>query len=346
MSDSLSAMGSGFPKPLEDLTPLPFSVAFDQRDEEELLGRWQAVLRSNRWSDGNQTREFETLWGETCGLGAVAFDNWSGGALAALDFINVAGETVLCPSNTFLATPRSAIKNDAKVIYYDCNRKDLCGSAEDFIAKAEMHRPKAAWIVHVGGHIAFDIEVISKYCRENNIWLLEDCAHAHGAEWNGRKAGSFGDLGVYSFYPTKTLSTAEGGMLVSANEDLLRHARSYRDYGRGSRYKIQGMNHRMHEFTAALGVVQTKRLAEIIAWKNTYAREHLDPRFHNRVHLPEGMISGYYKYIVFDPIERSTGKVYEEPCHRIFNTGDDLPETDWVAKNHWCVPIYYPRVQP
>jgi hypothetical protein len=53
------------------------------------------------------------------------------------------------------------------------------------------------------------------------------------------------------------------------------------------------------------------------------------------------MVSGLYKYIVFEPIERSTGRVYEDPCHRIMNTGDELPNTDWVAANHWCVPIYY-----
>ena len=70
-------------------------------------------------------------------------------------------------------------------------------------------------------------------------------------------------------------------------------------------------------------------------------REHLDPVHPRRLHLPEGMTSGLYKYIVFDPIERSTGKVYDQPCHRIMGTGDDLPNTDWVAENHWCVPLYY-----
>ncbi len=57
--------------------------------------------------------------------------------------------------------------------------------------------------------------------------------------------------------------------------------------------------------------------------------------------MPAGMISGYYKYIVFDPIEKSTGKVYDEPCHRILKHNVELPNTDWAAKNHWCVPIYY-----
>jgi perosamine synthetase len=59
------------------------------------------------------------------------------------------------------------------------------------------------------------------------------------------------------------------------------------------------------------------------------------------VKFPEGMISGYYKYIVFDPIEKSTGKVYDQPCHRIMGRDEALPGTDWAAKNHWCVPLYY-----
>ena len=325
-------------------SPLPFNVTFDSRDEDELLRRWRVILRSNRWSDGDNTREFEALWSAECGADAIAVDNWSGGALAVLDFIDVRGETVLSPSNTFLATPRSAMKSGAKVVYYDCNRSDLCGSYEDFVSKAEAHRPKAAFIVHIGGHIAFDTDKIAAYCCENGIWLIEDCAHAHGARWDGKSAGAFGDAGVYSFYPTKTLSTGEGGMVVSKHPELLRHVRSYRDYGRGSRYRIQGMNHRIHEFTAAIGVVQTRRLPEIVAWKNNYVRTHLDPIFTNRVILPSNMISGYYKYIIFDKIDNSSGKVYEEPCHRIFNTGDDLRNTDWISKNHWCVPISYPRI--
>ena len=89
--------------------PLPFSIAFDPRDEEELLGLWRDILRSNRWSDGAHTRAFEAAWADETGLKAVAFNNWAGGALAALDFVGVSGETVLSPSNTFLATPRSAL---------------------------------------------------------------------------------------------------------------------------------------------------------------------------------------------------------------------------------------------
>ena len=122
-----------------------------------------------------------------------------------------------------------------------------------------------------------------------------------------------------------------------------RHARSFRDYGRGSGYRIDGMNHRIDEFTAAMGVVQTRRLKDIVSWKRAYARDTLDPAYPNRLRLPDGMESGFYKYIVFDPIEGGAGKVYELPCHRIMKHPVDLPNTDWVAANHWCVPIHYPR---
>lgn len=324
---------------------LPFTVAFDERDEVEVLARWRRILRSNQWSHGDQLTEFEALWTIWNELESVAFDNWSGAALAVLDFLQVSGRTVLCPSNTFLATPRVAKKAGAQLVFYDCNREDLCGSFDDFVRKAELHRPAAAFLVHIGGHLAFDVRRIADYCRDHGIALIEDCAHAAGAEWDGKKPGSFGVAGLYSLHATKTITAGEGGVAVTADPALAKHLRSYRDYGRGSAYRVQGLNHRLDEFRAALGCAQIQRLPEIVRWKQSYARDVLDPAFPNRIRMPDGMLSGFYKYIVFDPIEGSTGKVYELPCHRIFKTGENLPNTDWVANHHWCVPIYYPRRQ-
>ena len=319
-----------------------FTVGFDRRDSERLLGMWECILRSQRWSEGPFTTRFEELWGHWNGLPAVAMSSWAGAALAALEFIGVRGETVLCPSNTFMATPLSVLRAGGRVRFADCNRADLCMSYEDFVRKAKEHRPKAAWLVHIGGHIAFEAEAIARYCRDNGIWLLEDCAHAHGAEWDGRRPGAWGDAGVYSFYATKTISTGEGGMLVSRDPKMIDFARKFRNYGKPD-YATPGLNFRISEFTAALGIVQTERMPEIVAWKREYARQWLDARFKSRLQLPAGMQSGYYKYIVFEPVEPSTGKVYEQPCHKLMKSDVELPNTDWVAKNHWCVPIYYPR---
>ncbi len=194
--------------------------------------------------------------------------------------------------------------------------------------------------MHIGGHIAFDSQRIADLCREQGIFLIEDCAHAHGADWNGRRPGSWGDAGVYSLYATKTISTGEGGVLVSRNRELIEFARRYRNYGKPD-FEVTGLNHRMSEFTAALGLVEVERLDEIVRWKNDHARAELDDRYPARLELPAGMTSGRYKYIVFDWIEGSTGRVYDQPCHRLMGNDERLPNTDWVAANHSCVPLYY-----
>ncbi|MBS1860837.1 MAG: DegT/DnrJ/EryC1/StrS family aminotransferase [Actinobacteria bacterium] len=317
-----------------------FAIGFDHRDRPRLFELWAEVLDSEQWSEGAKLKAFEERWSEWNKLESVGLSSWAGGALAALEFAGVEGETVLCPSNTFMATPLAAIGAGARVEFVDCRRDDLCMSFEDFERKAEQHKPKAAILVHVGGHLAFDSAQIAEYCHANSIFLLEDCAHAHGADWNGARPGSFGDAGVYSLYATKTVSSGEGGVLVSADQDLLEYTRKFRNYGKFD-HQVDGLNFRMNEFTAAVALVGTERMEEIVEWKNEYAREHLDPVHPAKLELPDGMTSGLYKYIVFEEIEKSTGKVYDQPCHRIMGRADELPNTDWVAENHWCVPLYY-----
>jgi dTDP-4-amino-4,6-dideoxygalactose transaminase len=320
-----------------------FSIGFDPRDRERLHGLWDSAFDTQRWSEGALTAAFEEAWGRWNGLPATAFASWTGAALAALAHLDVRGKTVLCPSNTFMATPLAVSHMGGRVEFVDCNREDLCMSFADLERKVAEHRPHAVFVVHIGGHIAFEIERIAELCRAEGIFLIEDCAHAHGAEWNGRRAGTWGDVGVWSFAPTKTISTGEGGMLVSRHEELMDFARRFRNYGKPD-HEVAGLNLRMNEFTAAIGIVQVDRLDEIVAWKNDAARMLLDRAYPSRLRLPDGMISGYYKYVVFEPIDRSTGKVYDTPCHRILGHAADLPNSDWVAENHWCVPLYYQPV--
>jgi dTDP-4-amino-4,6-dideoxygalactose transaminase len=317
-----------------------FAIGFDQRDRVRLHELWDDALDAEVWSDGPLTAGFEQAWSAWNGLPAVATSSWTGAALAALAFYEARGKTVLCPSNTFMATPLAIQAAGGRVEFVDCNREDLCMSFEDFERKAALHRPHAVFLVHIGGHIAFDVERIADYCRAEGIVLLEDCAHAHGAAWHGRRAGTWGDAGIWSFAATKTISTGEGGMLVSRHPELIEYARRFREYGKPD-HAQPGLNYRLNEFTAALGILGVERLEEIVAWKNEIARERLDPHHPRRVELPEGMVSGLYKYIVFEPVERSTGKVYDVPCHRQLGHAVELPNADWVAANHWCVPLYY-----
>jgi perosamine synthetase len=320
---------------------MKFTIGFEKDDRIKLHQYWDEIIDTQRWSEGKFTELFEQKWGEYCGADhAVAFSSWGGAALAALEYFNIRGKTVLCPSNTFMATPLSVIKAGGRVEFVDCNRDDLCLSLEDLRGKVERYRPAAVCVVHIGGHIAFQIDEIAEYCRQKGIFLIEDCAHAHGASWNDKKAGAWGQAGIYSFYATKTISTGEAGMLTTNDKGLADFARQYRNYGKFE-YKVEGLNYRINEFAAAIGAVQTDRLDDIIAWKNEYAVKNLNPKYEKRMIFPQGMVSGYYKYIVFEKIEKSTGKVYDQPCHRIMGKEYALPNTEWIAQNHWCVPLYY-----
>lgn len=333
------------------MTPLPldlkhqtFSIGFDPRDKTRVHAYWDEIFDTQQWVEGKFTRLFEERWAAWNALPAVATSSWAGAAMACLEYFKLKGKKVLCPTNTFMATPLSVVQAGAEVVFADCNRTDLCLSNEAVISAAAQHDLAAVWLVHIGGHLAFDTPQIAEFCRSRGIILLEDCAHAHGASWNGKKPGAWGDAGAYSFYGTKTISTGEGGMLVSRHPGLIEFAKQYRNYGKPD-YRMPGLNYRMSEFAAALGLVQVDRMEEIIAWKNEVAQTILHLRFSKRVQLPKGMVSGWYKYIVFEPIEHSTGKVYDRPCHAIMGSRGSFPNTEWIATHHWCVPLYYHPVR-
>ena len=126
------------------------------------------------------------------GSDAVAFSGWTGAALAALEFAGVRGETVLCPSNTFMATPLAALHAGRGSSSSTATARTSACRSPTSRRKVARHRPKAAILVHIGGHIAFEVERIAALCRAEGIFLIEDCAHAHGAGWHGRRPGHVG----------------------------------------------------------------------------------------------------------------------------------------------------------
>ena len=319
---------------------MKFKVGFEATDKKKLFSLWEKILKNNVWSHGKYVKKFEEKWSIHNSLNSLSFSSWSGAAQSVIEFYNLKNKTILCPSNTFVATPMLSKKMGCNVKFVDCNKYDLCISFEDLKKKVKKYKPKAIWVVHIGGHISFEIFKIYKFCKKNNIILIEDCAHSHGASFKNLKPGQWGDAGIYSLYATKTITTGEGGILVSKHKSLIEFAKQFRNYGK-PKYKYLGLNYRMSEFSAALGCVQIDRLKDIVEWKNNYASIKLDKIYLNRIKFPENMISGYYKYIVFEKIKNSTGKVYEKGSHKIFNDKTNLPNTDWVNKNHWCVPIYY-----
>ena len=181
------------------------------------------------------TARFEAAWAAWNGAGAVATASWTGGAIAALEFVDVRGEAVLCPSNTFMATPLAILAAAGRPVFVDCNRDDLCASLRDIEAKLHQHRPKAVFLVHIGGHIAFEVQEIADLCAAEGVFLIEDCAHAHGAQWEGRRPGTWGDAGCFSFQASKNLNSGEGGAILFNDPDLRERAYAFHNNGSGGR---------------------------------------------------------------------------------------------------------------
>lgn len=323
-------------------------LPFEQEYRTKYYQLLDEVFDSNFWSEGQMLRRFEFEFEEFTGLKSRCVTNGGTGLLAIFEYLDVKDCEVIVPTNTFWATTMAVKKAGGKVVFADCNKTDLCLSYDDMVRKITP-KTKVVVVVHIGGHIAFEIEKISAFCEGHGIYLVEDCAHAHGAVWNGKTAGSWGIAGSYSFYATKTLPLGEGGMVVSRHDDLIEWISKYRNYGKQVQdgvvsYAIRdGFNFRMNEMTAALGIVQMQRLPMILEWKRKLAAKY-DQKFRNRVIFPDGMVSGYYKYIVFDyQVKEQTGKVfnYTDFGHVIDDMDVKLPNSEWIAKHHVCLPIYY-----
>lgn len=322
-------------------------IPFEEEYRKKFYELEEQIFDSNFWSEGKMQRTFEEKFGEYVKLGARAVSSGGAGLLAILEYVDVRGKDVIVPANTFWADARAVQLAGGNVVFADCNREDLCLSLED-LKKKVTENTKAVIVVHIGGHLAFQIEEIAKYCEEKGIALIEDCAHVHGGWWNGKTGGHYGIAGAYSFYATKTMPLGDGGMVVSKNQDLLKWIEKYRNYGKEVidghvYYKLSdGFNFRINEFTAALGIVQMERLPQILAWKRELAQKY-DRIFENRVRLPEGMESGYYKYIVFDtPLSQETGQVFGpgDLGDVIAGVEANVPNSHWVVEHHKCAPIY------
>lgn len=323
-------------------------IPFEEEYRKKFYELEDQIFNSNFWSEGKMLRTFEEKFGEYVKLGAKAVSSGGAGLLAILDYIDVVGRDVLVPSNTFWADARAVKLAGGNPIYVDCNRNDLCMSFEDMKEKI-TENTKAVIVVHIGGHIAFQIEEIAAFCKEKGIYLVEDCAHVHGAWWNEKTGGHYGFAGAYSFYATKTMPLGDGGMVVSQDQDFLKWIEEYRNYGKEVvdghvYYRLSnGFNFRMSEFSAALGIVQMERLDKILEFKRTLAKKY-DQIFENRLRFPEGMTSGYYKYIVFDTkLKQETGQVFGsgDLGHIIDCVGVELTNSVWIAQHHKCAPIYY-----
>ena len=206
---------------------------FPKKAISQTLRDIEKVLETNRFILGEKTKEFEESFANYVGTKyAVSVNSATTALQICFSYYGVEDGEVILPTNTFLATPNAVLYAGGTPVLTDINKTTLCIDSKE-IKKRITSRTKGVAVVHINGLIPPDIYEIKEICHENNLFLIEDCAHANGSELNGVKAGQFTNAGCFSFYPTKTMTTGTGGMITTNNKDLVNFAISVRHHGQG-----------------------------------------------------------------------------------------------------------------
>ena len=254
---------------------------FDQSDEQALLD----VLRSAKWGRhlGTQVDAFEAAFATYQGARfGVAVMNGSVALRIALLAAGIqAGDEVIVPAYTFIATASAVIEVNAIPVFCDIDPHTYCLSPAD-LERALTQRTRAIIPVHFAGQSA-QMDVIMPLAEKHNLVVIEDAAHAHGAEFEGQRLGSIGDFGCFSFQASKNLTAGEGGIILTNEERYERLCRALHTCGRypeGQWYEhfLPGGNYRLTEFQAALLLSQLARLENQTVRRNTnglYLNERL-----------------------------------------------------------------------
>ena len=227
-------------------------------------------------SSGKFIELFEKKFADFCGVKhSVSCSNGTVALHLALLALGIGkGDEVIVPNLTFAATANVVIYTGAKPVLVDVQEDTWCIDSEE-IKKKITKRTKAIIPVHLYG-MPCDMDSIMKIAKENNLVVIEDCAEAHGATCNGKNVGSFGDMGCFSFYANKIITTGEGGMITTNNRRLYDLSKSLKSlaFGRKQRFmhKNIGFGYRMTNLQAAFGCAQLKKIDNFITLKRKIAK--------------------------------------------------------------------------
>ena len=298
---------------------------FPASDQAEIAAAVTGMLASGALTLGPHTREFEAAFAAAHtgprapspdGPHAVAVASGTAALTIALLALGVRGREVVVPANTFYATAAAVLQAGARPVFADVDAGTFALNATT-TAAALTPRTAAVVAVHIGGLIPPQIDELRALCDERGIALVEDAAHAHGATFDGRFAGSFGAAAAFSFYPTKVVTSGEGGMVLTFSEELAQEARIYRDQGKGAfsanHHVRLGSAWRMSELHAATGLVHLRRMEEFIARRRAVAARYdkalADLDGLQPLAEPPGCRSNIYKYIALLPARPGPGTV-------------------------------------
>lgn len=343
-------------------------IEFTPEDRAWITARIDEVLASGQLTLGKFGRDLEERFAAACGVPhGVAVNSGTSALEIILRALDVAGRDVLVPANTFFATAAAVVHAGGRPVLMDTDAESF-GTSPEEIERRLTPNTAAVVVVHIGGIVSCRMPEIQALVDRKGVFLVEDAAHAHGSAFGGTSAGAFGIASAFSFYPTKVMTSAEGGMIVTRDPRIADEARIYRDQGKASftqnAHVRLGYNWRMSEPHAIIGLRHFERLGGMIADRQRVASLYdrglakipgLTP-----LRVPEGGVCNYYKYIarLRPGVDRKelkralreeygvslSGEVYEEPLHRqpIFasHAGDALPVAEQVCADHVCLPVF------
>ncbi|KAB2946669.1 MAG: DegT/DnrJ/EryC1/StrS family aminotransferase [Candidatus Methanoperedens sp.] len=246
---------------------------------EEEIRLVNEVLRTDWLSMGPKVGEFEKNFADYIGTEyAIAVNSGTSGLHLCMKSIGInKGDEVITAPFSFIASSNSIIFENGKPVFVDIDPHTLNIDAEK-IEEAITRNTRAILPVHVFGQPC-KMDAIMDIAEDNNLSVIEDACEAVGAEYNGRKAGTFGDASVFAFYPNKQMTTGEGGMIVTDNKDIAQSCISMRNQGRSEKGEWLdhiriGYNYRLDEMSCALGIGQLKRINELLEKRSRVADEY------------------------------------------------------------------------
>ena len=336
-----------------------------EREKEAVL----AVLDSNFLSLGPKLREFEEKMAIYVGTRyAIACNSGTSGLHMIVSALGIKdGDEVITTPFSFISSSNCMLFERAKPVFVDIDEKTYNMDTGQIEAKI-TERTKAILPVHIFGQ-PVNMHDIRQIAIKHGLYIIEDSCEAIGAEWNGKKAGTMSDAGVFAFYPNKQMTTGEGGIVVTNNEALAKLCYSLRNQGRGSdtqwlNHIRLGYNYRMNDLSAALGIAQLERIDEIIA-----ARQRAADSYMNKLNDVKGVIlptvdervkmSWFVFVIRFEPwidrnlvmetlLDRGIGcrpyftEIHLQPFYReMFGYKEgDFPITERVASGTLAIPFF------
>jgi dTDP-4-amino-4,6-dideoxygalactose transaminase len=266
------------------------------------------------------------------------------------------GDEVIVPSFTFAATANAVAITGARPVFVDIEENNFSINPEA-VEEAISDRTKALIAVHLYGHPA-NMIALKRITEKRSIFLVEDAAQAHLARLNGNPVGTWGDFSAFSFYPTKNMTTGEGGMAVTNDLSIERKLRLLRNQGMETRYRneIAGFNNRMTEVAAAIGLVQLERIKAWTAARQRNAK-FLDNNLHDVItpRVADGVDHVYHQYTIrlvdqnrdrFVEELRKLGVdcdvYYPSPVHKLpaYALSKELPVSEKVSKSCLSIPVH------